>query len=148
MARFFFTVTCYSGMRTIFELFFGLKCKFFGNLNTKVDNLTDCNTKANKASIFFAVSGSCWDGNSFIADVLGRGCTVIVTEHLQPQIDGVTFIVVDDVRMVLAIVAKRFFRAPDENLYMYCVTGTNGKTSITYLLEHLEDRRAAVLGTI
>jgi UDP-N-acetylmuramoyl-L-alanyl-D-glutamate--2,6-diaminopimelate ligase len=62
--------------------------------------------------------------------------------------DGVLFLVVDDIRVALAFVAKRFFGEPDEELYMYFVTGTNGKTSITYLLEHLEARKTAILGTI
>ncbi|MDR0351450.1 MAG: UDP-N-acetylmuramoyl-L-alanyl-D-glutamate--2,6-diaminopimelate ligase [Puniceicoccales bacterium] len=135
-------------MRTISELFFGLKCKFLGDPNAAVDNLTDCNIKANKTSMFFAIHGNCCDGNSFIADVVGRGCGVIVTEHFHPQIDSVTFVIVDNVRMVMAVVAKRFFCMPDEDLYIYCVTGTNGKTSITYLLDHLEAMKTAVLGTI
>lgn len=135
-------------MRKISELFFGLKCKFLGNSEVYIDNLSDDSRSVTRTSAFFAVAGTNLDGNSFIPDVIDRGCVVIVTEHLYCQVDGITFVLVDDIRTSMAVVAKRFFGAPDEFLYIYCVTGTNGKTSITYLIEHLEDRKTAILGTV
>ncbi|MDR0445078.1 MAG: UDP-N-acetylmuramoyl-L-alanyl-D-glutamate--2,6-diaminopimelate ligase [Puniceicoccales bacterium] len=111
-----------------------------------------CDSRMVKSGdLFFAILGSKQNGESFIPDAMAKGCAAIVTERECP-LDPKTFPqwVVPDVRRTLAETVRYFYRFPDEALDIYAVTGTNGKTTIAYLLQYLlsAERRAGYLGTL
>ena len=102
-------------------------------------------------SAFFALRGAAVDGHRFIDDALSRGARVIVCEEecpLPPQVAG---LVVDDARQALALAAAAYYGDPTADLLVIGITGTNGKTTVSYLLEALlraAGRRPAVIGTV
>ncbi len=85
---------------------------------------------------FFCISGENTDGNNFIADAIKSGAGIIVTEKAPKDVQ-VPFVVVDDVREAMAQLAAEFYGFPSRKLRVIGVTGTNGKTTTTHLIERI-----------
>lgn len=101
--------------------------------------------------LFAALPGARSDGWTFVADAIARGATSILHEHGEPQDPRVTFLRVPDARSALADVAGAFYGNPADRLTMVGVTGTNGKTTIAYLIDFLlrrDGQAPGVLGTV
>jgi UDP-N-acetylmuramoyl-L-alanyl-D-glutamate--2,6-diaminopimelate ligase len=103
--------------------------------------------------VFFALRGAAVDGHDYLADALALGASALCVEELPEKLDlrGAAAVVVPDTRRALAPVSVRFFGAPAEELFLVGVTGTNGKTSTTYLVESIlaaAGRRVGVIGTV
>ena len=97
--------------------------------------------------LFVAVTGYAVDGHSFIPAVMEKGAAAVVCERV-PEGD-VPYIQVADSRRALAALGDNFFDHPAKAMTMIAVTGTNGKTSTTYLLKAiLEKARRAKVGLI
>ncbi len=101
--------------------------------------------------VFFALRGAAADGHRFVPEALARGARTIVSEEelpLPPEIAGV---VVDDSRLALALAAAAYYGDPTATIPVIGVTGTNGKTTITYLLEAIlraAGKQPMVIGTV
>ena len=97
--------------------------------------------------LFVAVTGYAVDGHSFIGDVMEMGAAAVVCERI-PE-GEVPYVQVPDSRRALAQLGDNFFDYPARAMTMIAVTGTNGKTSTTYLLKAiLEKTRGAKVGLI
>jgi UDP-N-acetylmuramoyl-L-alanyl-D-glutamate--2,6-diaminopimelate ligase len=100
-------------------------------------------------ALFFCVPGAHFDGHDFAADAVGRGAVALVVER--PLDLDVPQLVVADVRRAMAPAAHEFFGRPTHELQVAGVTGTNGKTTTSFLLYAILDaagRRPGLLGTI
>src|SRR3954468_2612624 len=100
-------------------------------------------------SLFFCVPGAQVDGHDFAADAVAAGAVGLVVER---ALDAeVPQLVVTDVRAAMAPAADAFFEHPSEQLQVVGVTGTNGKTTTTFLLFAIlaaAGRRPGLIGTI
>ena len=85
-------------------------------------------------AIFVAVSGQRFDGTEFAADAVTRGAALIVSASPGPIGGRGAWVVVADARLALAELAAAFHRDPSHEFTVVGVTGTNGKTTTTYLL--------------
>jgi UDP-N-acetylmuramoyl-L-alanyl-D-glutamate--2,6-diaminopimelate ligase len=97
-----------------------------------------CDSRKVKAgAIFFALRGAKENGQTFIADAIQRGATVVVSdEPFTGAIPlGVTAIQVRDARKALAIASANFYHHPGNPLQLVAVTGTNGKTTTTAVID-------------
>ena len=90
-----------------------------------------------KDSLFVAIPGLKSDGHQFISDATKRGAKYVIHEQDIPMQPGVVFIRVKDSRSALGRSGKNFFRNPAAEFCLTGVTGTNGKTTVTYLLESI-----------
>ncbi len=88
---------------------------------------------------FFCIVGTVVDGHEFAQQAVDAGASVIVCERQLYSLDlkGATEVVVADSRRALAEAAAVFYGQPSSDMDVVGVTGTNGKTTVTYLLEHL-----------
>ncbi len=123
-------------------------------LNTQISGITCDSRKIKPGYIFFAISGNKLNGKDFIPEAIGNGARAVVLEH-DSQANAfkknIVFINATNVRKLFSICAARFFGNPTEKINLVAVTGTNGKTTITYLIEEILRRAGiscAVLGTI
>ncbi|MBW2636801.1 MAG: UDP-N-acetylmuramoyl-L-alanyl-D-glutamate--2,6-diaminopimelate ligase, partial [Deltaproteobacteria bacterium] len=104
-------------------------------------------------SLFVAIRGLLYDGHNFISHAVKKGARYIVHEQdvTPEQKAGATFIRVPDSRRALGKLGKRFYKNPSSELCLVGVTGTNGKTTVTYFLESIMKKaglECGVVGTI
>ncbi len=99
---------------------------------------------------FIAINGHMANGNQYISMALERGAAVIVTSE-KPEGDFPYVLVTDD-RMALAVMGANYYGRPAESMTMVGVTGTNGKTSVTWLLEQVLEKttgeKVGLIGTV
>ena len=97
--------------------------------------------------LFVAMTGFAADGHAFIPKAMERGAAVVVCER--PPEGAVPYVRVENSRRALAVLGANFFGHPAEKMTMIGVTGTNGKTTTTYLLKAiLETALGARVGLI
>ena len=102
-------------------------------------------------SLFVAIPGLAFDGHHFIGRAIERGARFIVHQKDIEVPDGVTAVQVSDSRRALGTLAKNYFGDPSSRLTLIGITGTSGKTTVSYLLESILTAagfRCGVLGTI
>jgi UDP-N-acetylmuramoyl-L-alanyl-D-glutamate--2,6-diaminopimelate ligase len=98
-----------------------------------------------------AVRGLLADGHAYIPDAILNGARVIVHEQSMPATPGIQWIQVADTRRALGMLACNFYGNPSLRLCLVGVLGTNGKTTVTYLLESIlmsAGCSVGVLGTV
>ncbi|MDH5715282.1 MAG: UDP-N-acetylmuramoyl-L-alanyl-D-glutamate--2,6-diaminopimelate ligase [Candidatus Aminicenantes bacterium] len=135
------------------ELLKGVSCLHLaGNLNVSVEGLSYDSRKVGKGHLFVAIRGDNFDGNDFIPQAIERGAVAIVSEQKAIPIGSkLSWAIVDNARRALAIISGNFYNQPSRRLYLIGVTGTNGKTTVTYLVESIFQqggRKIGRLGTI
>ncbi|MBW2558095.1 MAG: UDP-N-acetylmuramoyl-L-alanyl-D-glutamate--2,6-diaminopimelate ligase, partial [Deltaproteobacteria bacterium] len=108
--------------------------------------------KCGEGSVFVAIAGAEFNGHDFVRDVVKRGTGYIVYDEEKPSTEpGAVFIRVKDSRLALGRLAKNFYGNPSRDLCLIGVTGTNGKTTVAYLLESILESagfRTGVTGTV
>ena len=119
-----------------------------------IEALSCDSRKISKNSLFVALKGSSYDGASFIQEAVQKGSRAIVSS-LDPKSlklnDNVYFLQVEDPRRVLRNLTQRFYGDPSQNVKTIGITGTNGKTTVTYLIESIfkqAGKDCGVIGTI
>jgi UDP-N-acetylmuramoyl-L-alanyl-D-glutamate--2,6-diaminopimelate ligase len=119
----------------------------------EVRQVTCDSRKVQPGALFFGLHGAAADGNTFVRDAVSRGAVAIVSEEDPPREipANISWIRVREARKVLAIAAANFFERPAESLKLVAVTGTNGKTTITSLVDSIlkaSGARTGLFGTI
>jgi UDP-N-acetylmuramoyl-L-alanyl-D-glutamate--2,6-diaminopimelate ligase len=100
---------------------------------------------------FFAFPGSKADGRQFAVDARNRGAVVVLSESSTPDDFTGAWIQVVHGRQALSLAARNFYRRPDERLKLTGITGTNGKTTTSYLVDAIlreAGATTALIGTI
>jgi UDP-N-acetylmuramoyl-L-alanyl-D-glutamate--2,6-diaminopimelate ligase len=139
------------------------------NPEAQISSVVYDSRQAAAGSLFVAIRGEKTDGNRFIAAAVERGASVIVSETppdvergqvlgvqgqktaLAPIAASVAWVQVADARKALAIIAANFYEHPAEKLQLIGITGTNGKTTTSFLLDsiiHTAGLRSGLFGTI
>jgi UDP-N-acetylmuramoyl-L-alanyl-D-glutamate--2,6-diaminopimelate ligase len=122
-----------------------------GDLRGDVSSVSYSADRCEKGSLFVAIPGLKHDGHDFIMEAIARGAQYIVHEKEFRFPSPVTAIKVADSRGALGILARNYFQNPSANLVLIAVIGTNGKTTITFLLESILKAagfQCGVLGTV
>ena len=100
-------------------------------------------------TLFVAVRGFESDGHRYIYAAAAKGAVCAVCEE-PPECD-IPYVIVPDSRLALALISVNYFRSPASEMVMMGVTGTNGKTTTTYLLKHIlevcMDAKVGLIGT-
>lgn len=124
-----------------------------GDRNVDVANLAYDSRKVSGGTAFFCIRGLVHDGHDFAKNAVAAGASALFIER-EPEVDlpdDVTIIKVPSTRAALALCASRFFDDPSGKVTLVGVTGTNGKTTTTYLVERicrLAGHKTGLIGTI
>ena len=122
-----------------------------GSLDRAITGIVMDSRRVVPGNVFFALPGLRTNGGLHVAEALSRGAVAIVSDAPPATAPAkVTFIQVADPRAALARAARRVQGAPDRDLAVVGVTGTNGKTTVAHLIKHLleDGPRVGLLGTI
>lgn len=139
--------------KTCAQLFEGLDCTILGNPEEEVSGIAYRSDAVKPGDVFFCIVGMKVDGHSFAQDAIDRGAKVLVVQRKVYLADAtdVTEVVVSDTRKAMAHAAAVFYDHPSRDISLVGVTGTNGKTTTTFLVEHIArvaGRRTGVIGTV
>jgi UDP-N-acetylmuramoyl-L-alanyl-D-glutamate--2,6-diaminopimelate ligase len=115
---------------------------------TTVSGVAYDSRRVTSGVVFVALRGLQSDGTAFAQDAIGRGAAAIVSESAAPGGTSVPWIRVDDARDALAAVAAEFFAHPSEALTLVGITGTNGKTTTSYVLASIFEAAGVTCGRI
>jgi UDP-N-acetylmuramoyl-L-alanyl-D-glutamate--2,6-diaminopimelate ligase len=122
-----------------------------GDLDTEILGLAYDSRAVLPGYLFFAIRGTRLDGNRFMPKAITKGAAAVVSALAPVSSLAMPWIQVDDERAAMAAIAANFYGHPTKQLHLVGVTGTNGKTTTTYIVESIlksAGRNAAVLGTI
>ncbi|MBW8065502.1 MAG: UDP-N-acetylmuramoyl-L-alanyl-D-glutamate--2,6-diaminopimelate ligase, partial [Nitrospira sp.] len=130
-----------------------------GNLRVEVNRLTDDSRFVKQGSVFVAVKGGRVDGHAFIGNAITAGASALVVQDRgAPELGAIAAsgravptVRVEDSRRALGLLASRLSHEPSSRLSLVGVTGTNGKTTVTYLCKAILEaggRRVGIIGTV
>lgn len=123
-----------------------------GNKNVVVSGITYDSRKVEKDNIFVAIKGNVYDGHDFIGEAVTKGAAAIISEKPTDNLPHtICQIIVDDSREALAYASKSFYNNVSDKLRLIGVTGTNGKTTTTYLIKKIlesQGHKVGLIGTI
>jgi UDP-N-acetylmuramoyl-L-alanyl-D-glutamate--2,6-diaminopimelate ligase len=115
----------------------------------EISTLTTDSREKVENSLFFCLKGGESDGHAYATEAIKNGAVALVTER-QLFVD-VPQIVVENVRETLGVLASVFYGAPSEKLKVVGISGTNGKTTTSYMLASVlqaANKRVGVIGTL
>jgi UDP-N-acetylmuramoyl-L-alanyl-D-glutamate--2,6-diaminopimelate ligase len=125
--------------------------RLIGNPDVDVEDIAYHSAKVREGTLFVARRGLTTNGHNFIDEALDRGAKALVMEWEPDRLHGVPVAVVPDGRRALAHLSTAFFGHPSKEMRLVGVTGTNGKTTTSFLIESILESRSlncGVVGTI
>ena len=124
--------------------------QIIGPLDRNVESIAYDSRRVQKNGLFVALRGEKTDGHEFIGQAIEKGAIAVVAEREENQ-PRATCVVVDNTRTALADLGAAFYGYPARKLKLAAVTGTNGKTTTTFLIKHICEKaglRCGLIGTV
>ncbi|MCR2803703.1 UDP-N-acetylmuramoyl-L-alanyl-D-glutamate--2,6-diaminopimelate ligase [Paenibacillus soyae] len=126
-----------------------LTARLVGDEMTEFTGVEKDSRRVRPGQLFLCVPGLTVDGHAFAGDAVKRGASAIVCERPLPL--DVPQLIVKDSKLATAIISDYVYAHPSEHVKVIGVTGTNGKTTTTYLIERIlndSGKASGVIGTI
>lgn len=121
----------------------------YGSVDRFVREIDNDSRLCSTDSLFVAISGTTTDGHRYIEAAIDRGARTIICERLPDRLlDTCTYVLVASARKACADVAHAFYDNPSQSLRIIGVTGTNGKTTITFVLKQMLESFGETIGLI
>jgi len=127
----------------------GLARRVIGDGSVRISGIKHDSRKVEAGDLFVAIAGERRHGSEFAAQAIELGAAAVLSE--EPLELAVPVVVADDALIALSAIARSLYHDPGARLSVVGVTGTNGKTTTTYLIESMllaAGQRPAVLGTV
>jgi UDP-N-acetylmuramoyl-L-alanyl-D-glutamate--2,6-diaminopimelate ligase len=124
--------------------------EIIGPSDRAVESIAYDSRRVQRNGLFVAMRGEKSDGHDFIGQAIEKGASVIVAEREEKH-SRATCVVVENTRHALADLAATFYGFPARKLKLAAITGTNGKTTTTFLVKHICEKagtRCGLLGTV
>jgi UDP-N-acetylmuramoyl-L-alanyl-D-glutamate--2,6-diaminopimelate ligase len=121
-----------------------------GTLDRPVESIAYDSRRVQRNGLFVAIRGEKVDGHEFIGQAVEKGASVIVADREEKHLRA-TCVVVEDTRTSLADLSAIFYGHPAQRLKLAAVTGTNGKTTTSFLIKHICEKaglRCGLIGTV
>ncbi len=123
--------------------------QYIGEANPEISSVHMDSRDVSEHSLFICVRGFTVDGHAYAHEAVKRGAVALVAEE-KLEVD-VPVILVKDSKRAMALIANRFFDYPTLDMNLIGVTGTNGKTTTTHLIEKIlndANQRTGIIGTM
>ena len=121
-----------------------------GDSNVEIKAVRDDSRNVEPGDVFVAVKGMRSDGHAFVEAVIAQGAAAVVVERELPGLTVPQVVVGDSIR-ALGLLIGKFYGEPAKSMTLIGVTGTNGKTTTTYLVESIltaAGHKPGVIGTV
>jgi UDP-N-acetylmuramoyl-L-alanyl-D-glutamate--2,6-diaminopimelate ligase len=121
-----------------------------GDLSTSVFDILSDSRRVRPGDLFVSIPGRNHDGHQFIAEAVKRGAVAVVAQRDFDAPPDVARLIVANSRVALSALADTFFGYPSRQVSLVGVTGTNGKTTIAFLVKAIAEaagRKSGVVGT-
>ncbi|NLX77581.1 MAG: UDP-N-acetylmuramoyl-L-alanyl-D-glutamate--2,6-diaminopimelate ligase [Clostridiaceae bacterium] len=122
--------------------------KIEGSIDRDISRIVYDSRRAVPGSLFVCIDGFKTDGHRYIQSALDNGAAAFLVEKDVPVLEGMTVIKVPDTRYALAHVSAAFFERPFEHFELIGITGTKGKTTITYMVKSILEQAGQTVGLI
>ncbi len=122
--------------------------KVIGSKDVEITGVCAHSGLVSPGNLFIAKKGLVSDGAKFISEAVAAGAAAIVTDLYDPFIPSVVQVICDNVSDVEAKLAATYYQYDPAALFLVGITGTNGKTTTSYLVKHLFDRLGRPCGLI
>jgi UDP-N-acetylmuramyl-tripeptide synthetases len=122
-----------------------------GNVDVDIRGICYDSRKSKEGSMFVAIKGFKSDGADYICDAVERGAVAVLVDSGISIDKDITVIKVENTRKSLAKIASNYYGDPSKQLFLIGVTGTNGKTSVTYMIKSIlesQNNKVGLIGTI
>ncbi|UFJ41920.1 UDP-N-acetylmuramoyl-L-alanyl-D-glutamate--2,6-diaminopimelate ligase [Brevibacillus humidisoli] len=122
-----------------------------GKQQLEITGLTADSRRVKPGDLFICLSGFTVDGHTYAAEAVERGAVAVLAEREVAGVEAGTVAIVPDTRRAMAILADRFYGSPTHELKLIGVTGTNGKTTTTHLIDKIlrdQKKHTGLIGTI
>ena len=136
------------------QLIKNINCKIVqGCPDTEVNAVQYDSRKVGRGDLFVCITGFQTDGHKYAKSAIEKGASVIVAEHMAEGMEnsGAAIVITENTRKALALISAAYYDNPSEKINVIGVTGTNGKTTTTYLIKTILDSlgyKTGVIGTI
>ncbi|MGD0781817.1 MAG: UDP-N-acetylmuramoyl-L-alanyl-D-glutamate--2,6-diaminopimelate ligase [Candidatus Aminicenantales bacterium] len=131
------------------ELFRGVPVLLLtGDPRTEITSLTYSSADIRAGGLFAALKGEARDGFLFVGEALARGAAAVLSDRPRPEGIDAVWVQVFDAREALALAAANFYGHPSRRMTLVGITGTKGKTTMTYLLEAILRKAGFSVGVI
>ena len=118
-------------------------------METEISGVSYDSRSTQPGQAFVAISGTAADGHKYVPMVAEKGAACAICEH---PVEGIPYVVVENTRRALAVMGANWFDHPACEMTMVGITGTNGKTTSTYLIKSILEQKAGakvgLIGTI
>jgi UDP-N-acetylmuramoyl-L-alanyl-D-glutamate--2,6-diaminopimelate ligase len=122
----------------------------YGNMEVDINDIVYDSRKVSPGCVFICITGFKQDGHKYLEDAIKKGAVAAIIER-DVEVTGITLIKVADTRKSMPIIGSNFYMHPTETLKLIGITGTNGKTTTTYLIKSILDqakKETSTIGTI
>ena len=119
-----------------YDILNGIDCEIFGS-DMEITSVEYDSRKVKEGSLFIAISGFQTDGHLYIQKAIENGAAAVLCEKCDMVPKGISYAVSKDTRTAMAIAGSNFYGGSAKRLKMIGITGTNGKTTITYLVKKI-----------
>ena len=122
-----------------------------GSLDIDIDAIYYDSRQVTSGSLFFCIEGYRTDGHNFAGMAVQKGAEAVVLHKDVPLPEGVAKIFVADTRRAMGLISAAFYGNPTRDMILFGVTGTNGKTTTTYMIKSILEqsgKKVGLIGTI
>lgn len=122
-----------------------------GSKETEITGICSNSKCVAPGNLFIVKKGAIADGRAYISEAISAGAAAILTDIYNPFLKQIVQVIHPEPVVIEGMIAARFYQEPSSGLYMVGITGTNGKTTCSYLVKHLldaVDKPCGVIGTI
>lgn len=122
-----------------------------GSDEIEINNIQYDSRNINKGDLFFAIQGYSTDGHKYISTAVEKGAVAVIYDKDIENLPECTMIKVEDSRKAMALISSNFYGNPKNKLKIIGITGTNGKTTSTFMIKSILEEagfKVGLLGTI
>jgi len=113
-----------------------------------ITDLASDSRNVKHGDLFFAVPGYALDGTKFISEATSLGANAVITQRTDIAIENIPVLKCNDIRKTMSQVADCFFESPSDKLKVIGITGTNGKTTVCFMISHIMKKNNQSWGKI